>query len=348
MRAVFYTAVFLLLSTICLGQPHKQKAVVYNQKKIEEKFLVDLGGSKQYVEITATSDANPVLLFIHGGPGWPQTPQLRYFNGDLTKAFIVATWDQRGCGKSFMNDSTAENISLEQIIADAHQLTQYLKTTYKKKKIYLAGFSWGSVVGLTLAQKYPEDYFAYVGISQVINISKGMRLTQDWIQEQATKKYDSATLQTLSRLRHKDTSLCKGGLACFMTQYELLTKYHGAVFNPASDKEVEKAMTQYDDYKNYDWNKGFFYSATRLEKDMFAADFSELTTLSIPAYFIEGRQDWNVPAVLVDEFVAKLKAPKKKIIWFEQSGHGPLEEEPARFNKTVISLLKEKQRQNNN
>lgn len=299
-----------------------------------------MGGSNQYVEITAASDQQPVLLFIHGGPGWPQTPQLRYFNADLTSAFILATWDQRGCGKSFMNDSTAENLSLDQITADAHELTQYLKTKYKKKKIFLAGFSWGSVVALTLAQKYPEDYFAYVGISQVINIPKGMTVTQDWLRERATAKQDLETLKTLSKLARKDSSLCNGSLSCFMVQYELLSKYHGAVFNPASDKEVEKAVTKYDDYKNYDWNKGFFYSATRLEKDMFGTDFTNLKKLSIPAYFIEGRHDWNVPAVLVDQFVSKLSAPKKKIVWFEKSGHGPLEEEPLKFNKTMIRLLK--------
>lgn len=337
---IFIAFLYLSLFTCC-NQPPKHTNPGSPEKKIEEKFFMNLGGSKQYVEINAASATKPVLLFIHGGPGWPQTPQLRYFNSDLSKSFILATWDQRGCGKSFMNDSTAENISLEQIAADAHQLTQFLKTKYGKRKIYLAGFSWGSIVGLTLAQKYPEDYFAYAGIAQVINIPKGMQVTQNWLKEQATKQHDTATLRTLARLTSKDTTLCNGSLTCFMAQYELLAKYHGAVFNPASDKEVENAMLQYDDYKNYDWNKGFFYSSSRLEKDMFETDFTNVTKLSIPAYFMEGRHDWNVPAVLVDSFVTKLNAPVKKIIWFENSGHGPLEEEPTKFNEAVSSLLKQ-------
>ena len=56
-------------------------------------------------------------------------------------------------------------------------------------------------------------------------------------------------------------------------------------------------------------------------------------------YFIAGRHDWNVPAVLVEEFVNKLQAPIKEIIWFENSGHGPLEEEPEKFNKVMIEKL---------
>lgn len=307
--------------------------------KVEEKSLMNLGGEKQYVEITSESNKNPVLLFIHGGPGWPQTPQLRYFNSDLTKIFTLATWDQRGCGKSYLNDSIAQNLTLDQIVSDAHELTQFLKEKFKQKKIFLVGFSWGSNVGLTLAQKYPEDYIAYVGISQVINIKQGMEVTQKWLGERAKQKNDTVTLKVLKSLRQGDSSLCMNPLDCFMKQYELVIKYNGAVFNPKSDQEVEKAMTKYDDYKKYDWNKGFFYSASRLEKDVFSADFSNVTKLDIPVYFIAGRHDWNVPAILVEGFVNKLEAPHKEIIWFENSGHGPLEEEPRKFNRVMIEKL---------
>lgn len=310
-----------------------------SQASLKEKSLMELGGEKQYVEITGESDKNPVLLFIHGGPGWPQTPQLRYFNADLSTAFILATWDQRGCGKSYLYDSVAPNVTLEQIVADAHELTGYLKNRFHARKIYLAGFSWGSVIGLTLARRYPEDYLAYIGISQVISMKKGMQVSQQWVRQQASQKNDTATLHILQQLQRGDSSLCKTPLDFFMKQYELVSKYHGAVFNPRSDVEVQKAIISYDDYKSYDWNKGFFYSATRLEKDMFSVDFSNLAKLSIPVYFIAGRHDWNVPAVLVKEFMDHLECPHKEIIWFEHSGHGPLEEEPEKFNQVMIEKL---------
>jgi pimeloyl-ACP methyl ester carboxylesterase len=308
-------------------------------KKVEEKSLMNLGGEKQYVEITGESDKNPVLLFIHGGPGWPQTAQLRYFNAGLTKAFTLATWDQRGAGKSFLYNPAPGNMSLNQIVSDAHELTEFLKNKFKQKKIFLAGFSWGSIVGFTLAQKYPQDYIAYAGISQVINMKQGMAITQNWLADRAREKNDTETLKTVKRLHKGDSSLCNSSLGCFMKQYELVTKYNGAVFNPASELETEKAMTIYDDYKNYDWNKGFDYSAHQLEKDMFSVDFSNITKIDIPVYFMSGRHDWNVPAVLTEKFYQKLQAPYKEIIWFENSGHGPLEEEPEKFNSIMIEKL---------
>ena len=318
------------------GSKNSGRAVV---TPVDEKGLIPLGGTKQYVEISGESEKNPVLLFIHGGPGWPQTPMLRYFNADLTKSFIVATWDQRGCGLSFMNDSLAQYVSLDQIVADAHELTQILQNKFNKQKIFLAGFSWGSVVGMTLALQHPEDYLAYIGISQVVNLKQGMVVTQNWLSEKATEKKDLASLRLLKALQERDSSTCKNPLDCFTKQYELVTQYRGAVYNSRSDTTMGIAMSRYADYKNYDWNKGFYYSARLLEKDMFSVDFSNVSRIDVPVYFIAGRHDWNVPAVLAEKLFNNFQAPYKEMIWFEQSGHGPLEEEPEKFNRILAEKL---------
>ena len=325
---------FLLLLGLFLLSCQPQKT----DQKVAEKSLIDLGGEKQYVEITGNSSKNPVMLFIHGGPGWPQTPQLRYFNADLTKDFILATWDQRGSGLSYQHNPKAQNLSLEQTIQDAHQLTQLLKKQFKQEKIYLVGYSWGSMVGLLLAERYPEDYHAYVGVAQVINMRRGIEVSRKWLTEQASAAKDQETLAALKQLN--DQKFCNSDMQCFIKQYELIEKYHGATHNPSNVKEVEKAMTQYADYQKYDWLKGFEFSAQRLGKDMFATNLENMVQLKIPAYFLLGRHDWNVPAVLVEEYFSKLKAPKKEIVWFENSGHGPLEEEADQFNAALKNLLK--------
>lgn len=308
-------------------------------KPIEEKSLIELGGEKQYVEITGSSDKNPVLLFIHGGPGWTQTPQLRYFNADLTKDFTLVAWDQRGTGKSFMENPAPKNVTLEQITADAHELTQKLKAKFGQQKIYLAGYSWGSIVGMNLAQKYADDYHAYIGIGQVVNMKRGMEISQEWLANQAKEKGDKETLKTLEKLKKPSKDFCDGGLQCFIKQYELVMKYGGAIHNQDAAKENEIATTKYEDYKNYDWNAAFEFSAKSLEKDMFATDFREVKELKIPVYFFLGKHDWNVPTVLAEEFAKNLNAPKKEIILFENSAHSPLEEEPKMFNKLLVEKV---------
>ncbi|NJO02079.1 MAG: hypothetical protein HC880_10620 [Bacteroidia bacterium] len=95
--------------------------------EIEEKSFMRLGGEEQYVEIRGSLPQNPVLLYIHGGPGWPQTPQLRYFSAELAEAFNLVIWEQRGSGQSYMKNPQATQINLAQIVADGHELTQILK-----------------------------------------------------------------------------------------------------------------------------------------------------------------------------------------------------------------------------
>lgn len=328
--------ILLLSVVVCTAQQSKQPASV---KKVEEKLLIELGGEKQYVEITGESDKNPVLLFIHGGPGWTQTPQLRYFNADLTKYFTLVAWEQRGTGKSFMNNPEPKNVTLEQIVADGHELTQKLKEKFGQNKIYLVGYSWGSIVGMNLAQKFPNDYQAYIGIAQVINMKKSMNISQKWLYDRAKEKGDKVTLQALEKLKKPTTDFCNGDLQCFIKQYELVTKYDGAIYNKDTNAENEKALTKYEDYKDYDWTKAFEFSAKNLEKDMFATDFRNVKELKLPVYFFLGRHDWNVSATLAAEFAKNLKAPKKKVIWFENSGHSLLEEEPQKFNKIMRSII---------
>lgn len=308
--------------------------------EINEKSYINLGGEDQYVEITGVSGKNPVLLFIHGGPGWPQTPHLRYFNSDLAKSVVLVAWEQSGCGRSYMKNPAPKNLTKEQLINDAHELTQILKKKFKQNKIYLAGFSWGSVIGLELAKRYPDDYAAYFAISQVIDIQRSIDLSREWIKQQAELKKDDSMLKLVSQLEKKDTSLCKSELECFFKKYEMLTEYGGAIFKKEAEIQIKIAESKYEDYKSYDWIKGFMYSCSRLGNEVFKTDLTHITDIKVPAYFLVGRHDWSLPTIVTEDFVNKLNAPKKEIIWFEQSGHEPLEEEPLKFNRIIIEKIR--------
>lgn len=339
MKSIYYTLIVVFF--IACNNTGIKDELNSDQKKnsVNERIFIELGKEKQYVEMTGISSENPVLLFIHGGPGWPQTPHLRYFNADLTKQITLIAWEQSGCGKSFMNNPNPKNLNIEQIINDAHELTQILKKKFHKEKIYLAGFSWGSVIGLQLIKKYPNDYFAYFGISQVIDINRSIELSRNWIKKQAEIKGDEKMLNKVAQLEKKDTSLCKNTLECFFKKYEFLTEYGGAIHNKSIEAEIKIAESKYDDYKNYDWLKGFMYSCNRLGDDVFKTNLTNITEVEIPVYFFVGRHDWSLPTAVTEDYFYKLKAPKKEIVWFENSGHEPLEEEASKFNKEIITRI---------
>jgi proline iminopeptidase len=206
----------------------------------QEKTFIELGGEKQYVEMTGASDDLPVMLFLHGGPGWPQTPHLRYFNADLTDEMILVSWDQAGCGQSYMHNPNPKNLSPESLVNDAHELTQYLKKKFNKEKIFLVGFSYGSVIGMKLAEKYPDDYYAYIGVSQVISVPESWDVSMQWLKEQAQQKNDTTALRQLDLIEKKDSTVCATILDCFMSKYELVVKYGGTVYDKLLRKKLRK------------------------------------------------------------------------------------------------------------
>jgi len=125
----------------------------------------NLGGVDQWVSIRGENRDAPMLLFIHGGPGSANLDKLRQQVPELEQHFVVVTYDQRGAGKSTLSSTGYSDLSIEKMVSDAYELVQSLKERFGVEKIYLMGFSWGTEIGLTLAERYPEDFYAYIGVT---------------------------------------------------------------------------------------------------------------------------------------------------------------------------------------
>jgi len=308
-------------------------------ESINKSFFLKLGGIEQYIEVIGTSTENPILLFVHGGPAWPQTPQIRYFNSELAEAYTVVIWEQRGAGKNYEKNPNPGGLTLDQIVKDGNELVEWLIQEYGQNQLYLAGYSWGSLVGVEMAEQHPEYYKAYFGISQFINKQEGMEISRNWVREKAMEAKDEIALQKIDSL--EDVSNYESEHDRFFNQYLIVNQFGGAVHQEKTLTEVEKAETMYEDYKNYDWYAVWNASSSVLQKDLYVADVRDIKELKVPVVLFQGRFDWNVPSVLAESWLDDLKAPQKKIIWFENSGHGPLEEEPKEFNQAMIQVLKE-------
>ena len=122
--------------------------------------FITLGGIPQAVLIRGLDTTNPVLLMLHGGPGFTEMALFATYNQDLEKDFIVVNWDQRGAGLSYDPSIPDSTMNIQQFVNDAHELVSWLKKRYNREKIYLLGHSWGSILGIHLTQQYPQDFYA--------------------------------------------------------------------------------------------------------------------------------------------------------------------------------------------
>ena len=128
-----------------------------------------IGGLDQSIMIRGASIDSPVLLFLEGGPGGTAVGSMRIAGEPLEESFVVATWDQRGTGRSASALEDAETITLEQSIRDTIEVTEYLRARFDERRIYLVGSSWGSTLGVLAAQRRPDLFAAYVGTGQMVN-----------------------------------------------------------------------------------------------------------------------------------------------------------------------------------
>lgn len=304
--------------------------------------MISLGGVKQWVLIRGEDLNNPILLFLHGGPGVSETPLLRKYNAELEKHFTMVYWDQRGACKSFNRRIPPQSMTLSQMVADAHELIDLLKARFGKPKIFLMGHSWGTILAIPLLQKYPGDFYAFVGIGQAVNVVEEEQLSYQFTLEKAKELKNKEAVRELEQIgkpqegRYSPPSNIR-------KQRKWLLRLGGNRFDKKHFRDHVLALLFSREYTVFDLFKclkGMKFSSRCLGEDERQVNFLKTApALDVPVVFINGKDDHVTPTATVKQYFDLLKAPDKQLFIFDQSAHSPLFAEAARFNRLVIELL---------
>ena len=327
-----------MLITTLLITGHSLQADEINS--LEE---ITLGGIEQWILIQGNDEENPILLVLHGGPGYAMMPLLHLKNSELENHFIVVNWDQRGAGKSYSPDIPEDSMTLEQFVSDAHELTETLKTRFGREKIYLLGHSLGTVLGIFLIEQYPDDYYAFVGVGQVVDVIENEQLSYDFALREAIADNNQEAIDELERVgRPNDDGEYNADDGPDVTM-EWVGYYGGDLYGKTSTDEIEEAILNSEIYAGdeekiqagWDFSGLIFY-----DMNLWYLDFREdVTSVDVPVYFFTGRHDYDTPFELVEKYFPVLDAPIKEIVWFENSAHFAFYEEPDKFNAMMINKV---------
>jgi pimeloyl-ACP methyl ester carboxylesterase len=330
---VLLTLVFLLFYS---GPAGSQKSAGIN--RLEQ---VRLGGIMQWISIRGNDLKKPVLLILHGGPGSANLAKSRYETPALEDHFIVVNWDQRGAGKSYTLGFDAHSLTIEQYINDAHELTLMLKERFHANKIYLMGFSWGTVPGLSLAARFPEDFNAYIAVGQEVDISQGEKLSLDWVRQKA--EVDRNT-QAISDLRSINPAYTDSDWWDQLMRERKWLLYYGGVYHTAQNYNHEMKMlfaaSEYSWSEKMLWPLGSTESLKNMWPSLMSFRFTgTIKQVDIPILFLSGRYDMNDPAELAESYFQQLNAPAgKKWMWCEQSAHDVFYDEPDVLVQAVLQM----------
>lgn len=298
---------------------------------------VILGEIEQWILVRGSNEQSPIILFLHGGPGLPMMPFHQHFQKDMEKKYLVVHWDQRGTGKSYSENIPVDSMNLSQILSDAHELVLLLKQRYRKDKIYLAGHSWGSIIGINLINLYPEDFYGFIGIGQVVDFSQSLNISHTFALEKAKEQECEEALRELIGIGEPPFNEDDAKLSIILRN---VGKFGGRMHNEISFPSIAKKCEEYTDADIKNIPKGLDFSDTYLWNEVIKTNMMDnLIYFKVPIYFLCGKYDYITPTVLIEEYCSKINAPVKKVIVLENSAHYPYIEEPNAFSHAIIDIL---------
>ncbi len=331
LSSIFYLGIFPKATPITTTH----KVPIPNSISLLEE--VNLNGSKQWISIRGVNKDLPLLLWIHGGPAFPQMPFAHYVDKELIKKFIIVHWDQRGSGKSYHALHQDDFVYKDLIKQDALELIFYLRNKLGKEKIFLLAHSWGTRIGIELASQYPEYFHAYIGVGQLISLKTAVEISQKWLMQEMHQKNNQKDLFKLSQLERPHYFYRD-----YRQFYQWIVKYGGS--NDWSKSRIVLTLFKSPEYCFRDYIKlyrGFKRAGNYIHNAGAMEQYNYLNTISsfeIPVYFVIGTHDYIAPYELVEEFFIKIKAPIKKLIVFENTSHMPFFADLDKFTMEISKL----------
>lgn len=333
---LYYLVIYLFIQFPTTNSLIELNENTISMNGINEGKFVSIGGIEQWVTIKGDDKSKPVILFLHGGPGSTMSPYNDAIYGEWRKDFILVQWDQRGAGRTYGRNAPKElnedywienPLTVEQMMADGIELSEYLIKYLGKRKIIIIGTSWGSILGVRMAMKRPELFHAYVGHSQLVNPSADMVKAYRKVYKMAEKANDQASIDklTLMGIPPYDEARNTGKL------FRVIKKYERQNSTPAPDTWW-KLATEYDneiDSKHrYDGDDYSFINFVGHKKLGIKAMSNTINFMKdglefkIPVYFIHGKADITTTIEVVKEYFDKIKAPDKEFFVLMDAGHG--------------------------
>jgi len=297
---------------------------------IDEAKYVEVGGIEQWITIRGEDRNNPVVLFLHGGPGDATNPWGYAAFRLWLKQFTVVQWDQRGSGRTLAKNraAPASAITVNRLTDDGLELAELLRRTLRQEKILLVGHSFGSILGVRMAKARPELFHAFVGTGQVADPPRSYTVAFDALVKKAEALGDARALRELREVGPPPYPRGQG----YGVQRRWSNFFEGADSFIASMFGFALHAPGYSVRDVNDWLDGQMLSAEQLVPATSALTAADLGgTFALPVFVIQGAEDFTTPTSLARSFVDSIRAPAKAFVAIEGAGHFAVFMKPAAF-----------------
>lgn len=305
---------------------------------INESMYIDINGSKQWINIYGKNKNNPVLLYLHGGPG-SSTSEIDYaFTREWSDIYTVVTWDQRNCGKSYDKSQDQTELIKEMLLEDGKEITEFIISHLGVDKISILGHSWGSIYGANLVLEYPKYYDLFIGCGQLVDIVEN----EEAFKSEAIKwaKDDKETMKLIEKINPEEITV-----ESIKAKNEILNKYGYGIMKDGLDYCPITTILFNPNYSIIDW----FSIASRDKQvylDFFKSDefkdfsLKEKYKYQVPYININGDMDYQVNYKLSEDYFNKVIAPQKELYIMNNTTHALMISKSQEFSDILHDINK--------
>lgn len=339
------------LAVIAMRAYNSQQSRIESNAGIQEDAYTQINGIDQHLQIRGADRDNPVILWLHGGPGNPLAYLTYYYQAPLEKDYTIAYWEQRGCGRTFYRNVDNGDLTIGKMLDDTNSVVDYLRERFDKEKVVIIGHSWGTVLGMEYINAYPEKVAAYIGVGQITDFRRGKIYAAEVAFQVALDSGNEQDLETLKRCIDEVSKVESIDQVDAESLEEMVVSSRKYLRSDGEMSDMEQLLIgiaapemAWDDVR---WL--LFESDTKniieAQKDLvnymyFKFDVWHLgSEYDIPICFIQGDSDWITPTDMVTEYYSGVSAEKKEMVTIEDAGHTPFLDSPEQFCEAVETFL---------
>jgi pimeloyl-ACP methyl ester carboxylesterase len=288
---------------------------------IDKTVELKINGSTQRVRMCAERAGLPPILIAQAGPGFSVLHEVRKFQRrlHLESDFLVAYWDQRGCGVASRHD--ALGVSLQQQVDDVRTLLQWLHHETKQAVIVL-GISLGATFTLQAVQDESNRVKAVIAISPDADTARSDAAAHAFLQEQSARSGTRRSRRRLATLGAPPytTSTTIQSRARLLTDLGAIER--GRSFNSLLAETLYGMIRAYGPLGTANALRNMNLIQNRMLPPLASLNlFAHPPRVAVPVHYVFGEQDALNPAALVQELPSAIAAPENTVALLPEAGH---------------------------
>jgi len=316
-----------------------EQFAIRSKNGIDEASYISIGSIEQWITIRGQDRANPVLLFLHGGPGDVTNPWTFALFAPWREHFTVVQWDQRGAGRTLRKTghAVAATMTLDRMVQDGIEVAEYLRTHLHKDKIIVVAHSFGSILGMRMVSARPDLFYAYVGTGQVADSTRNYSVAYDALLRKAQATVNQQALDELRRVGRPPYKSAEG----YRVQRRWANSFEGAdQFLPGTIGLTLVAPGNSLQDVN-DSADGQMLSGQRLVPQTSSLEPKDLgLSFTIPIFFVQGAEDFTTPTELARQYLSSIKAPMKEFVPLKGGGHFAVFMNSGQFLEVLVARVR--------